>query len=66
MKFYIEIVGPMDQVLVGPFLDRHAAELYATTISETFERFVLDENEMKKSIETYGNIPIQSPSSILK
>jgi hypothetical protein len=61
MKFFIEVIGSMDQVLVGPFDDRTAAELHAATISERFERFVLDENEMKKSIETYGAIPIQSP-----
>lgn len=62
--YFVEVVGPLDAVYVGPFDVFDHAEAHAYAISERnpiFQTCVFDKVGMDKQIAEYGNIPLQAP-----
>lgn len=64
--FYVEVVGPLDAVYVGPFEQFDHADAHANAIvirNPIFTTVVMDKPGMDKQIALYGNIPLQAPES---
>lgn len=61
--FYVEIVGTMDQVNVGPFTTRERADAYMATVASNFTAAVLTRAEMRQHVALYGEIPTVTPAA---
>ncbi len=60
MRFYVEVIAPMDQVVIGPFESSYAARVHASTLRNT-ECYILSEAQLNKSFEEFGGLPILAP-----
>lgn len=66
--FYVEVIGPLDAVYVGPFdcyadADNHANGIVVR--NPIFTTVVMDKQGMDKQIALYGDIPCQTPDAWL-
>jgi hypothetical protein len=65
--FYVQVVGPLDAVYVGPFYSRSDAHDHATGIvarhSPMFDTAVMTQAEVEQAQLEYGMIPMQSPDA---
>lgn len=61
-KFFVEVIGSVDQTMVGPFPTREAAEAMAKTVPANFDAHAMTEAEMLKSFDEFGPIPLNSPA----
>lgn len=60
---FVEVIGSMDQVFVGPF-DSHGtatAWLAKAKPRAGFDMCVMSESEMRASVAEYGKIPVITP-----
>jgi hypothetical protein len=62
-KFFVEVHAPMDQVFVGPFETKQAAEQYAGALikEKGYSCYTMTEQEKQLSVDRYGALPIQAP-----
>lgn len=66
MKHYIEVIGSVDSVYVGPFSHHFAAVAYADrekAQKPQFDFYVMTEVEMQISVAEFGPAPIQAPDA---
>ena len=61
-RFFLFVMAPMDQVFVGPFETKEAADAYAKPIlAKNHDCYLMTEAEMLASQKEHGTIPVQTP-----
>ena len=60
-NFYVEIIGPYDQTIYGPFPDRQTAVTYTGKIPVIFDTYVVSQTQLDTKIREFGPITIEAP-----